>query len=138
MHKIYKNKGAFDIIGQLPQIIYSSLISMLFSMILEFLALTEGIILKLKQIVIRKEFSKKIKSLNNRIKIKFLLYFIISTIFLMLFWYYNASRKSYCFNSAMSWSNKTFSRFCPKMDGRHFISKTNYFQIFKNNLFLFN
>ena len=88
MHKIYKNKGAFDIIGQLPQIIYSSLISMLFSMILEFLALTEGIILKLKQIVIRKEFSKKIKSLNNRIKIKFLLYFIISTIFLMFFWYY--------------------------------------------------
>ena len=46
---------------------------------------------------------------------------------------YNESRKSYCFNSAMSWSNKTFSRLCPKMDEHHFISKTNYFQIFKNN-----
>ena len=31
MHKIYKNKGSFDFIDQLPQIIYSSIISMLFS-----------------------------------------------------------------------------------------------------------
>ena len=31
MHKIYKNKGAFDFIDQLPQIIYSFIISMLFS-----------------------------------------------------------------------------------------------------------
>ena len=31
MNKIYKNKAAFDFIDQLPQIIYSFIISMLFS-----------------------------------------------------------------------------------------------------------
>ena len=88
MHKIYINKGSFDIIGQLPQIIYSSLISMLFSAILELLALTEGIILELKNVGIGKKFNSRIKGLYNKIKIKFLLYFILSTIFLLLFWYY--------------------------------------------------
>ena len=90
MHKIYKNKGAFDIIGQIPQIIYSSLISMLFSMILEMLALTENIILELKKIKLRHELKTRIKSIGNKIKIKFVLYFIISTIFLISFWYYIA------------------------------------------------
>ena len=85
MHKIYKNKGAFNIMGQLPLIIYSTLISMLFSIILKLLALTEGIILDLKKIIIRKEFNRRIEGLDNKIKIKFLLYFIISTIFLLFF-----------------------------------------------------
>ena len=88
MHKIYINKGSFDIIGQLPQIIYSSLISMLFSIILEVLALTQGLILELKKISIKKEFNKRIKGLVKIIKIKFILYFIISTIFLLFFGYY--------------------------------------------------
>ena len=88
MHKIYIDKGSFNLIGQLPQIIYSAFISMIFSIILEILALTEGIILKLKKITIKEEFNKKIKDLGKIIKIKFLLYFIISTIFLLFFWYY--------------------------------------------------
>ena len=88
MHKIYKDKGAFDIIAQLPQIIYSSLISMIFSTILEMLALTEGIILVLKKIKLKKEFNKLIKGLGNKIKIKFVIYFIISFTFLSFFWYY--------------------------------------------------
>ena len=88
MHKIYEDKGSFDIIGQIPQIIYSSLISMVFSIILEFLALTGEVIIELKKIKLSKNFNKKIKSLGNKIKIKFVLYFIISTIFLLCFWYY--------------------------------------------------
>jgi hypothetical protein len=88
MHKIYEDKGSFDIIGQIPQIIYSSLISMVFSIILEFWALTGELIIELKKIKLSKNFNKKIKSLGNKIKIKFVLYFIISTIFLLCFWYY--------------------------------------------------
>ena len=89
MHKIYKSKGEFDIIGQLPQIIYSFLISLIFSLILEALALTEGIILEFKKIrTIKKLNEKFIISLGNKIKIKLLLYFILSTIFLLFFWYY--------------------------------------------------
>ena len=88
MHKIYEDKGAFDIIGQIPQIIYSSLLSMFISIILEYLALTEGVILELKKIKSLRNFNMKIKGLDNKIKIKFLFYFFISFIFLLCFWYY--------------------------------------------------
>ena len=88
MHKIYKEKGAFDILDQLPQIIYSNLLSILFGFFLEMLAITEGEILKLKKINSKKKFYEIIKGLGNKIKIKFVIYFIISTIFLLFFWYY--------------------------------------------------
>ena len=88
MHKIYKNKGDFDILGQLPQIIYSFIISSLFSFILEMLALTEGSILALKRIKSKIKFNRKIGSLVKTIKIKFCIYFIISSVFLLFFWYY--------------------------------------------------
>ena len=88
MHKIYKNKGNFDIIGQFPQIIYSFFISTLFSILLEMLALTEGIILQLKKISSKKKFKRVIISIGKIIKIKILIYFIISSIFLLFFWYY--------------------------------------------------
>ena len=88
MHKIYKNKGAFDLIEQLPQIIYSFLISSLFSFILEMLALTEGVILEIKKIKKEKLLNRIIISYVKKIKIKIVLYFIIDNIFLILFWYY--------------------------------------------------
>ena len=88
MHKIYKNKGAFDLIGQLPQTIYSYLISSFFSYILELLALTEEIILEIKKMSSKNVCNKKIKYIGKKIKIKFVLYFIVSTIFLIFFWYY--------------------------------------------------
>ena len=88
MHKIYKNKGAFDLIGQLPQIIYSSIISSLFSFIMEILALTEEKILQFKKIRMKKNVNKIFLNLGNNIKNKIILYFILSTIFLVIFWYY--------------------------------------------------
>ena len=88
MHEIYKNKGDFDIIGQLSQILYSSIISMIFGIILEMLALTEGEILELKKLRLKKHFYTKVQDLNKKIKLKLLLYFILSTIFLLFFWYY--------------------------------------------------
>ena len=88
MHEIYQDKGEYDFIDQLPQIIYSFLISLLFGFLFEMLALTEDVILEIKKIKSKNEFEIKTKHLLFKIKIKFLLYFIISTIFLLFFWYY--------------------------------------------------
>ena len=88
MHKLYKNKGTLDIIGQLPQIIYSFIISTLFSIVLEMLTLTEGTILGLKRLRSKKVLDRIIIRLFNKIKFKFFLYFIISSICLICFWYY--------------------------------------------------
>ena len=88
MHKIYEDKGGFNFIYQLPQIIYSSLIPYLFSIPLEMLALTEEKIIELKEIKENIELLTKVKKINKIFKTKFILYFIISIFFLMFFWYY--------------------------------------------------
>jgi uncharacterized membrane protein len=88
MHKIYEDQGTFNIIYQLPQIIYSSLISGVLNILLNFLALSESNILKLKKNKEKKNLNKRIMELNNKLSIKFILYFILSFILLLLFWYY--------------------------------------------------
>ena len=88
MHKIYENKGKFQFVYQLPQIIYSLLISIIFNTLLKLLALSETDILTLKSKTENKDLNKKGKDLNKKLQIKFVLYFIISTILLFLFCYY--------------------------------------------------
>jgi hypothetical protein len=88
MHNIYVTNGSFDIIYQLPEIVYSSLISMLLNILLEKLALSNDAVLKLKQNKSVVNIKERRKSLTKMLSIKFLLYFIISFIFLIFFWYY--------------------------------------------------
>ena len=88
MHKIYEDKGKFQFMYQLPQIIYSSIISFAFNTLLKLLALSESDILTLKSKKEKKDIDKKEENLNKKLQIKFVLYFIISTILLLLFWYY--------------------------------------------------
>ena len=88
MHTIYINKGSFNLKDQLPQTIYSSLISMIFNGILTLLALSNESIIDFKQLkTVNKINQRKIK-MEKILKIKFILYFIISFIFLLFFWYY--------------------------------------------------
>ena len=88
MHKIYEDYGKFDILYQLPQIIYSYLISSVFDYLLNLLGLSEDDIIDFKKIRKKLNISNKAKSLKNKLNIKFTLYFIISMIFLLCFWYY--------------------------------------------------
>ena len=88
MHKIYEDEGSFNFIYQLPQIIYSSLISNVLDILLKLLALSEGNILDYKKNKDKKDLGKRKNELNNKLKIKFILYFIISFLLLLIFWYY--------------------------------------------------
>ena len=88
MHKIYENKGLFDLDYQLPIILYSSLISYILDIPLRFLALSNDSILNFKNCQENKYSESLRKKLIKSLKIKFILYFIISFIFLLLFWYY--------------------------------------------------
>ena len=87
MHKIYEEEGAFNFFYQLPQIIYSSLISIIINSIVKFLGLNESEIIKLKHSK-KKDFKLKKKNLLNRIKIKFILFFVLAFLFLLLFLFY--------------------------------------------------
>ena len=90
MHKINEDKGAFNIIFQIPQILYSTVISAVINLILKKLSLSETQILSIKQ----EKNLKKSKILGDKIisclKIKFILFFIISFLFSFSFWYFIA------------------------------------------------
>ena len=55
---------------------------------LDFLALSNDAIINFKQYNTKIKIEKEIKALNNNLLIKFVIYFIISFLFLLFFWYY--------------------------------------------------
>ena len=88
MHNIYINNGDFDLIYQIPLILYSSVITSVINIILKQLSLSENTILKIKNeeninICILKSISSE-----RRIKIKFIIFYIFSFIFMAFFWYF--------------------------------------------------
>ena len=90
MHQIYEEKGAFNFIYNLPQIIYSSLISNFINGAIQILAKTDTNIIELKDKSNKKNVKIMKESLLNKIKIKIIFFFIISLLVLSAFWIYLA------------------------------------------------
>ena len=86
IHKIYEDEGKFNFFYQIPQIIYSSLISVFINILIKQLALSEKAILKIKQEKINIELNIKQKVLFTKLKIKFTAFFTLTLIILMVFW----------------------------------------------------
>ena len=87
-HNIYESKGQFDFETQIPIIIYSTLISFILNIPLNFLALSNEAIINFKQDNTKYNIMNKSKRLKHILAIKFILYFIISFLLLIFFWYY--------------------------------------------------
>jgi hypothetical protein len=85
MHKIYEDEGVFNFVYNLPKIIYSTIISSIIDIIIKQLALYETSILDIKKE--KKDLNKANKTKTNII-IKLVLFFIISLVFLGIFWFY--------------------------------------------------
>ena len=85
MHKIYKDKGSFVIIYQIPQIFYSSIISSIINIIIKTLSLSEKNIIQLKN---EENKKKKASELIKCLIIKYIFFFILTFLFLLFFWYY--------------------------------------------------
>ena len=88
MHKIYEDKGKFNFLYQIPQILYSTIISRIIDSIIRTLALSQDNIIELKQEKEKKDLDMKYKKLLQRLKIKFILFFVIAFTVLGVFWYY--------------------------------------------------
>ena len=88
MHKIYQSKGEFDFDSQIPIIVYSTLISMILNSPLNFLSESSDAIINFKQDKYNINIMTRANNLKNKIISKSILYFIISFIFLLFFWYY--------------------------------------------------
>ena len=94
MHKIYLDYGEYDFIAQIPQILYSTLVSQFLDFFLKYLCITEKDIYKIKKF--KKEKDKFVAESNvfkliKYMKIKILLYFLITFIFICFFWYFTSA-----------------------------------------------
>ena len=88
MHKFYEDKGKFDFLNQIPQVIYSSLISRLIDTLIRILALSQDNIAELKQEKEKRNLVIRSKRTIKVLKLKSILFFIIDFIILTFFWYY--------------------------------------------------
>ena len=88
IHIIYENEGSYNVSSFLPQIIISFFISYYITIIIKFLVLSERDILIIKNEKSIKQAINKVSKVERCIIIRNILYFIISIILIMLFWYY--------------------------------------------------
>ena len=88
IHKIYEDEGKYDFLYQLPQTLYSTIVSQVISSLLEKLSLSQDDILNMKEKGDINEMKREIDRVIKYIKIKFFLFFIIGIIILFEFWYY--------------------------------------------------
>ena len=89
MHQIYEDKGSFNFIYQIPQILYSTILSYILSSLINYFSLTEENIEKIKEEK-RKNLRRniEIKKLIKKIKIKFIIFFVFNFVLLLIFWFY--------------------------------------------------
>ena len=88
MHKIYQDKGKFNFLYQIPQILYSTLISRFIDSIIRNFALTQDNIVEFKQHKEKKDLNKKYQTLLRTLKIKFILFFVLAFMLLIFLSYY--------------------------------------------------
>ena len=90
MHKIYKDRGKYDLLFQIPQILYSTLISRFIDTLIKNFALTQDDIVEFKQEKEKEKnnYMEKYNKTINKIRIKIISFFVFAFIFLSFFWYY--------------------------------------------------
>ena len=88
MGKINKDGGSFNFIYNLPQIIYSNLISSFINEMVKLFALTEKSFIDYKKKAKKENISMLSSDLERNLKIKFTVFFILDLILLAIFWVY--------------------------------------------------
>ena len=88
MHKIYVDEGKFNFLYQIPIIVYSSILSEVISSIIRYFALTENLILEIKNEFNFERFNKKVDVVYKKIKVRVSLFFIVAFLLLLFFMYY--------------------------------------------------
>ena len=85
MNKIYLDYGKYNFIQQIPQIIYSSLVSLLMEILIGLLSYTHVNIYHIRQL---EELNMNVvKKIFKVIKIKLIIFYIIIFVFLAFYWY---------------------------------------------------
>ena len=112
MHKIYEDKGEYNFIYQIPIIIYSAIISAIIKVILSLLISSEKTAIKIKHIENRKAALNEANIFLKNLKIKMIIFFILTIIILVVFWYYLACFGAVYKNTQITLIKDTIISFC--------------------------
>ena len=88
MHKIYQDRGKYNILYQIPQILHPTLISKLIDPIIKILALSQDDIIEFKKEKVKIKINEKHNKLLKTLRRKFISFFVLTFIILLFFWYY--------------------------------------------------
>ena len=84
MHKIFVNYGKYDFVQQIPQILYSTILSQILEIFLCYLSMTDKYIYKIKN---SQPNSKQIMILFRCINYKLIIFFIFTFLLFCFYWY---------------------------------------------------
>ena len=115
MHQIYTNNGEESFLCHIPQIIYSSFITVVINTILRQLSLSENDILTIKQAKFMKSSTKKAKEVENYLRIKFIIFFVVSFILIAFCWYFISCFCAVYTNTQIILIKDSFLSFCLSM-----------------------
>ena len=90
-HQIYIDAGKYNFSYFLPKIIVCFVLSYCINILLKYFCLCEKNILGIKNAEKEEEINDKTKSVKRCLMIKYIVFFISSFIFLIVFWYYLSS-----------------------------------------------
>ena len=110
MHKIYVDYGKYNFIQQIPQIIYSSLVSLLMEILIGLLSYTHVNIYHIRQL---EELNmNKIKKKFKVINIKLIIFYVVIFVFLAFYWYLISSFCAVYNNTQIIYLKDFVTSFC--------------------------
>ena len=111
MHKLYANYGKYDFIQQIPQIIYSIVVSQIIEVFICYLNLTDIYFYKVKKIINKKVNKNKILGILRCIKIKLFVFFTFTFILFLFYWYFISSFCAVYQNTQITFIKDSISSF---------------------------
>ena len=111
MHRQFLNYGKYNFVQQIPQIIYSTIVSQIIEVFLCFLSLTDKHIYQIKHLEINQKNKKIILDVFKVIKIKLIVYWIFTFIFFGLYWYAVACFCAVYYNTQSAFLKDSFISF---------------------------
>ena len=91
IHQIYKDGGKYNFPYFFPQITFSFMICYTINMLIKYFSLSERNLLEIVKENNTKKINFKVEDVKRCLVIKYIIFFVISLLFLLLFWYYLSS-----------------------------------------------
>ena len=91
IHRIYEDKGAYNIGYFFPKTIIAFIIAHIITIILKYIFLSERNIMEIKKKETRDEAADIVDDVKRCLVIKYIVFYVVGSLFLILFWYYLSS-----------------------------------------------